>query len=90
MVRAARAYVPVIIRRPHAYDFLRNAFGDRVDGSGNGSADVRASASGIQVGELELPIPGFYVLDAQGRVLEKTGLASVEDVLALLRAHAGR
>jgi hypothetical protein len=82
-VRAAQAFVPVIIRRPHAYDFLMQAFAERV----TGGEDVRGSNSGLQVGELELPIPGFYVLDADGKVLAKTGLGSAEDVLAVLRAH---
>ena len=82
---ATRAYVSVIIRRPHAYDFLLQEFNDCVEGA----EEVRGGDSGLQIGELELPIPGFYVLDADGKVLGKAGLASVENVLALLRAHAG-
>lgn len=83
-MRAARAFVPVIIRRPHAYDFLMQEFADQVDDP----EEVRGSNAGLQVGELELPIPGFYVLDPGGRVLGKCGLQSVDDVLALLGAHA--
>lgn len=84
MIRAAGAFVPVIIRRPHAYDFLMQEFGDQVDGS----EEVRGTDAGIQVGDLTLPIPGFYVLDPRGEVLGKCGLGSVEDVLALFRTHA--
>ena len=84
MVRAAEVYVPVIIRRPHAYDFLMQEYADQVDAS----EEARGTEAGIQVGELVLPIPGFYVLDASGTVRAKAGLASVEDVLALLRQHA--
>jgi len=76
--------VPVIIRRPHAYDFLMQEFADQVEDP----AAARASPGGIQVGALELPIPGFYVLDSGGKVLGKCGLGSLEDVLSLLRAHA--
>jgi hypothetical protein len=82
-VRASGAYVPVIIRRPHAYDFLMQAFADQV-----ADGDVRGSNAGLQVGALELPIPGFYVLDAGGKVRGKCGFGSVEDVLALLGDHA--
>lgn len=84
MIRAAAALVPVIIRRPHAYDFLMQEFTDRVDGS----EEVRGSNAGLQVGELELPIPGFYVLDPDGEVLGMCGLGSLEETLALLRRHA--
>ena len=83
-MRAARAYVPVIIRRPHAYDFLMQAFEDQSDGT----AEVRGAESGLEIGELELPIPGFYVLDAQGKIRARTGLGSVDDVLAVLHANA--
>lgn len=83
-MRAARAFVPVIIRRPHAYDFLMRTFADQVAEPGA----VRGSVAGIQVGDLELPIPGFYVLDAGGKVLGKCGLGSAEEVLGLLGRHA--
>jgi len=59
-------------------------FADQVDDP----ETARGSPTGIQVGDLELPIPGFYVLDPGGKVLGKCGLGSVEDVLSLLRAHA--
>jgi len=74
----------VIIRRPHAYDFLMQEFADQVEDP----EAARSTPAGIQVGDLELPIPGFYVLDAGGKVLGKCGLSSVEDVLSLLRANA--
>jgi hypothetical protein len=57
-------------------------FGDCI----GGAERVRGGDSGLQIGDLELPIPGFYVLDADGQVLAKTGLSSVEKVLAVLRA----
>lgn len=76
--------MPVIIRRPHAYDFLMERFADRV----SSSTDVQGSDAGLMVGELELPIPGFYLLDPQGKVLGKAGLTQPgarADILALLR-----
>jgi hypothetical protein len=70
----------VIIRRPHAYDFLMQAYADRVEDRGK----VRGSEAGVEVGDLVLPLPGFYVLDAGGKVLGKCGLGSVEDLVAFL------
>jgi len=84
VIRAAGAFVTVIIRRPHAYDFLRHEYADQVEDS----AAVRGTETGVQAGDLELPIPGLYLLDSGGKVLGKCGLGSVEDVLALLHSHA--
>ena len=78
--------MPVIIRRPHAYEFLVQSHEDRI----RDASDVHGSETGLEIGGLELPIPGFYVLDPEGKVLARTGLASVEDVLAVLRDHARR
>ena len=59
-------------------------FADQVDPS----VEPQGSDSGVQVGTLELPIPGFYVLAPGGKVLGKCRLDSLEDCLALLRTHA--
>lgn len=82
-MRSAQAFVPVIIRRPHAYHFLMQSFADQVEDP----ESVRGSEAGIVAGDLVLPLPGFYVLDSAGKVLGKSGFDSVEDVLALLRTH---
>ena len=81
--------MPVIIRRPHAYDFLLEHFAD----CAKKPEDVRGGENGLVVGELSLPIPGIYILDAQGKVLGQTALLSPDahgELLALLRAHATR
>lgn len=85
-MRAARAYVPVIIRRPHAYDFLIERFSDRA-GAGD---EVSGSEAGIQVGALQLPIPGFYALDGEGKILGQCALGSVDELVVWLQAQAKR
>jgi hypothetical protein len=70
----------VIIRRPHAYDFLMQAYADQVEDP----EQARGSEAGIEVGDLVLPLPGFYVLDPGGKVIGKCGLGSVEEVVAFL------
>ena len=67
------------LRRRHAEAAVVHA--------GDARRALAITAATYQVGELELPIPGFYILDSGGKVLGKCGLGSVEDVLALLRDH---
>ena len=75
--------MPVIIRRPHAYRFLERAFAGRFEGT----EEIQGGDFGVLVGAFELPIPGFYVLDGRGEVLDQASLAKPgarRAVLALL------
>jgi len=71
----------VIIRRPHAYLFLQQKFEESM----KFYAPSGANEGGIVDITLVHPIPGFYLLDAEGRVLGHVGLESQEEVMALLR-----
>ena len=68
----------VIIRRPHAYQFLQEAYADE-----GGIASATPAGCATRKGTL-LPLPGLYVLDSDGQVLSSTPLASLKDVLELL------
>ncbi len=83
MVRSAADYVTLIIRRPHAYQFLIERFADP-------SEEVSGSEAGLAIGPEALPIPGIYLLAADGTVLGKLGIQGPEDrdeLLLLLRKH---
>ena len=79
----------VIVRRPHAYRFLVEHFA-----SGSpAEEDVRGSEAGMVIREKELPIPGLYVLAADGEVLGHAGLLQQDArsaVLELLADPAGK
>ena len=88
-MRASERYVPVIVRRPHAYAFLVERFA----GESYAEGDVRGSEAGLVIREKELPIPGLYVLDAEGTVLGHAALLQDDAraaVLELLEEHARR
>ena len=51
----------VIIRRPHAYFFLNETFADE-----GGIASANPAGCVTEHGT-ELPLPGLYVLDSEGR-----------------------
>ena len=77
--------MPVIVRRPHAYQFLVERFA----GESYAEDDVKGSEAGLVIRGKELPIPGLYVLDADGKVLGHAGLLQADAraaVLALLAA----
>jgi hypothetical protein len=56
-------YVRVLIRRPHAYDFLR----EHPDVVPQDAVTTRADGS-LEVDDSKLPIPSICVLDASGAV----------------------
>jgi hypothetical protein len=75
--------VTVIIRRPHAYRFLVEQFAEGV-----ARDEIDGSEAGLRIRGEDFVIPGFYVLDARGKLLGKSGLGSADAVLECLRAHA--
>ena len=87
MVAAADEYVRVIIRRPHAYFFLADTFADR-GGISSGSPAGCVLADGTTA-----PLPGIYLLDADGGFLASVALMSAsagDDLVDALHRHAGR
>jgi hypothetical protein len=80
VVDAVQGYVRIIIRRPHAYFFLENAF-----------ADAGGIESGIVAGcriadGTIAPLPGFYVMNAEGDVESRIALTPSTTPLELVRA----
>ena len=78
VVRATEAYVRVIIRRPHAYSFLNETFADE-------GGVASSTPAGCVTGKgTELPLPGLYVVDSEGRFMVATPIQSVDEVLGML------
>ena len=75
--------VRVLVRRPHAYWFVDEHTGDR-------GGVVGATPAGITLGDgTTAPIPGLYLLSAQGELLGNSELVSPTarmSVLALLES----
>ena len=89
ILRASERYVSVIVRRPHAYQFLVERFA----GESPTEDEVSGSEAGMLIRRQELPIPGLYVLDADGEVLGQAGLlqeGARDGVLELLADPARR
>ena len=77
VVRAADAYVRLIIRRPHAYFFIGDVFKDR-------GGIQSATPSGSTLGDgSSAPLPGIYVLNPDGSV-EASSDISKADLLKIL------
>jgi hypothetical protein len=83
VLRASEGFVRILIRRPHAYEFVqRYALRE--------AEPVSADESGVVfVDGGRAPIPGLYVLDADGRVLASVPLLDSRAKEALLRALEG-
>lgn len=84
MVRASEGFVRVIIRRPHAYFFLGEQFKDQ-GGVASGTPQGCVLGDGTPV-----PIPGVYVLSADGDVEGHVALAGKnarEELLKALKAQ---
>ena len=62
VLRAADGFVRVIIRRPHAYFFINDRFEDR------GGIESASPAGCTLADGSTAPLPGVYVLDADGNV----------------------
>ena len=77
MVRAADDYVRIIVRRPHAYFFIRDIFKDR---GGLRSATLQGST---RADGSSAPLPGIYVLDSDGKY-EASSEISKRELLKLL------
>ncbi len=74
----------VIIRRPHAYFILQDML------SGEGGL-VDASDSGVVSAEgTNLPIPGIYLLDAQGKLLDYTSFTTPRELVEKLEKARAR
>lgn len=69
-----------IVRRPHAYAFLEETFADE-----GGIASATPAGCRTPKGRT-LPLPGFYVLEADGRWLGACALRSKEELVEFLRA----
>ncbi len=85
-MRAADGYVRIIVRRPHAYFFLADLFEDR-----GGMRSATLAGSTLADGTTA-PLPGIYLLDAEGGFLESVALASAnarDEMLDLLESQAG-
>jgi len=85
-VAAAEPFVRIIVRRPHAYFFLDDLYADR--------GGIRsATPEGATVGDgATAPLPGIYVLDAEGRLLGSVALAGAgarDALVAALRVLSG-
>jgi hypothetical protein len=79
VVEAAEGFVRIIIRRPHAYTFLQDLFEDR-------GGVTAGTPAGCTLGDgSNAPLPGVYILDAQGKFEAGVGLAE-EGALKKLRA----
>lgn len=80
MVRASEGFVRILIRRPHAYQFVERHV--RV-----GAELASADESGVVfVDGATAPIPGIYVLDADERILGSASLLAADAKETLLRA----
>ena len=77
MIRAADDYVRIIIRRPHAYIFLRELYANR-RGVKFDTPQGGTLADGIVV-----PLPGIYVLNADGKVQASSAISKPELLKAL-------
>lgn len=87
MVRAADAYVRIIIRRPHAYFFLQDTF------AGRGGIRSATPAGCVLADGTTAPLPGIYLLDEDGDFLESVALAGAtvgEDLVDTLDRIARR
>ena len=68
----------VIIRRPHAYSFLNETFAEE---GGIASATPAGCVTGNGT---ELPLPGLYVVDSEGRFIAATTIRNVEEIVEML------
>jgi len=81
--RACEPYVRILIRRPHAYEFLRSYW------SPDASLELTTRAGGVAiVDSSKIPIPSLGVLDPNGRLEELVPLSRVGARAELLRALA--
>lgn len=78
MVRAADSYVRVIVRRPHAYFLIDELF------EGRGGIRGSTPAGCLLADGTTAPLPGIYVLDADGRVEGRSAVVR-EALLQLLQ-----
>ena len=81
VVKEAAKFVRVIVRRPHAYFFLKEKF----DTGGS----LMGTMTGVTFGDgTVVPLPGIYVLNTEGVVENQVAIASSdakEDLLNALR-----
>jgi hypothetical protein len=78
VVRATKDYVRIIIRRPHAYLFLDQTF------EKEGGVVSATPAGCVTADGTVLPLPGLYILDAQGQPIATTPIRSLEEMTELL------
>ena len=68
----------VLVRRPHAYWFLNATFADE-------GGIASATPVGCVTGDgTELPLPGLYVVDSEGKSVAATTIRSVDEVIEML------
>lgn len=80
VVRASEEFVRIIIRRPHAYFVLDEWFKDQ-------GGCVSATPEGMVLGDGgTVPLPGLYVLNAEGVVVTSAGLVGEDARSTLLKA----
>ena len=72
MIRAAGGFVRAIVRRPHAYFFIADHTEER---GGIGTA----TPSGVTLRDgSAAPLPGIYILDADGVILASVDLLDAD------------
>jgi len=84
VARASEGFVRILIRRPHAYEFVsRYAL--------SSGAIASADATGVVLVDGRLaPIPGLYVLDQNEKLLGKVSLlgsSAREEILRAMGEH---
>lgn len=71
-------YVRIIIRRPHAYSFLNETFVDE------GGIATATPAGCVTANGTELPLPGLYIVDSEGRFVASSAIRSIDEVVEML------